>query len=271
MENQENVQNKSTKNQESSQIKNYVMMASLMLLLNLIILIVTLVIINSSSSSQIKSFQEFISQDKPDWVEKENKQILALDHALNELKEKISKLSSSNYNDNIFDLDKINSSLGIFVDELENNVPKQQAKKAQQLTEKFQKLQKELDNKQKELNNKQKELQQWQEPLENAKKQIALYSYTLEPIEKELSKLEQPRPKGSKPLTQKEKTNIKSRREQLNKWKIQLQREKEAIEYLYNKMLNCPDEINNKLLEQKESLETLLKEIDSYKNIQEKK
>ena len=57
MENQENVQNKSTKNQESSQIKNYVMMASLMLLLNLIILIVTLVIINSSSSSQIKSFQ----------------------------------------------------------------------------------------------------------------------------------------------------------------------------------------------------------------------
>jgi chromosome segregation ATPase len=251
-------------NKENVQIKSYIMLASLILLLNIIILIITLVIINGSGTNQLKNFQEFITQEQPTWVDTEKKKLTDLDHALSELKEKIAKLSYPNYNNSIADLNNINQAFWGFIDESQSNVQAEQSKKTNQFSKQIQDLQKQLEDVQKKL-------QKWQEPLENAKKQIALYSYTLEPIEKELSKLEQPRPKGSKSLTYQEKANIKSRREQLNKWKTQLQRDKEAIEYLYNKMSNCPDEINNKLSEQKENLETLLKEIDSYKNTQEKK
>ena len=255
---------KSMENKESSQIKNYVMLASLMLLLNLIILIVTLVIINSSSSSQIKSFQEFISQDKPDWVENENKQILALDHALNELKEKISKLSASNYNDNIADINNINQSFEVFIDEVQSNVPRKQVQNKEQIKQ----LQQQLQEIQSKLENEQKELQKWQEPLANAKQQIDQYNSTLEIINKKIEEFEKQQ-KDRKVLS-KVKKEIQGKKEKLIKWQKAILNDKEALEYLYTEMSSLPKKINDKLPEKKETFESLLQEIRKVIAIEEK-
>lgn len=249
-------------NKENSKIKNYVMLASLMLLLNLIILIVTLVIINSSSSSQIKSFQEFISQDKPDWVEKENQQILALDHALNELKEKINKLSASNYNDNIADINNINQSFEVFIDEVQSNVPRKQVQKKEQIKQ----LEQELKETQSQLENKQKELQKWQEPLVKVKQQIEQYEHILEIINQKVAELTPTQQKNSK-VSAKVRREIKGQIDQLNKWQKAILNDKEALEYLYTEMSDLPRKINEKLPEKKESFESLLKEIKNKKII----
>lgn len=264
MENQENSQNKSTENQENSQIKNYVMMASLMLVLNLIILIVTLVIINSSSSSYIKSFQDIISQDEPAWVANENKQILALDHALNELKEKINKLSASNYNDNIADINNINQSFGIFVDELQNNVPNKQVKKTEQLkqlTEKLQKLQKQLENEQKEL-------QKWQEPLANTKQQIDQYNNILGIINPKIEEFE--KQLKDRKVSSKVKPEIKVKKEKLVKYQKAILNDKEALEYLYTEMSSLPAKIAEKLPEKQKSFESILQDVKKVITIEEK-